>query len=104
MVNVPQLSDTSKEGEMKGNTKKTGMYGFGACWARKFESRQKPMQLPSSRVGCGKGAKGPEAKHHRRAQQQFNRTGGIPRGKAYAKMYRLGYRSESRKDLMRGTQ
>lgn len=89
---------------MKGNTKKTGMYGFGACWARKFDSRQKPMQLPSSRTDGGKGSNSAEAKHHRRAQQRFNKTGGIPRGKAYVKMYRLGYRSESRKDLMRATQ
>lgn len=76
---------------MKGNTKKTGMIGFGACWARKFYSRQKPMQLPSSRSNGGKGSNSPEAKHHRRAQQRFNKTGGIPRGKAYVKMYRLGY-------------
>ncbi len=89
---------------MKGNTKKTGMYGFGACWARGIESRQKPMQLPSSRQDGGKGTNAPEYKHTRRAQQRFNRTGGIPRGKAYAKMYRLGYRSESRKDLTRATQ
>jgi len=89
---------------MKGNTKKTGMYGFGACWARKFDSRQKPMQLPSSRSDGGKGSNSPEAKHHRGAQQRFNKTGGIPRGKADGKMYRLGYRSESRKDLMRATQ
>lgn len=89
---------------MKGNTKKTGMFGFGACWARKFGSRQKPMQLPSSRQDSGKGINAPEYKHTHRAQQRFNRTGGIPRGKAYAKMYRLGYRSESRKDFMRGTQ
>ena len=88
---------------MKGNTKKTGMYGFGACWARKFDSRQKLMQLPSSRSNGEKGPISPEAKHHRRAQQRFNKTGGIPRGKAYAKMYRLGYRSESRKDFMRAT-
>ncbi len=85
---------------MKGNTKKTGMYGFGACWARGIESHQKPTLLPSSRAESGN----PEAKHRRRAQQRLNRTGGIPRGKAYAKMYRLGYRSESRKDLNRATQ
>lgn len=91
------------EGEMKGNTKKTDMCGFGACLARKWGSRQKPIQLPSSRADGGKGAKSPEAKHNRRAQQKFNKTGGIPRGKTYAKMYRLGYRSDSRKDFMRGT-
>ncbi|MEK0167976.1 hypothetical protein [Pseudescherichia vulneris] len=89
---------------MKGNTKKTGMYGFAACWARGIESRQKPIQLPSSRQDGGKGINSPEYKHSRRAQQRFNKTGGIPRGKAYAKMFRLGYRSESRKDLTRGTQ
>ncbi len=89
---------------MKGNTKKTGMYGFGAYWARGIESRQKPMQLPSSRQDAGKGASSPEYKHAHLAVQRFNRTGGIPRGKAYAKMYRLGYRSESRKDLTRATQ
>ncbi len=88
---------------MKGNTKKADMCGFGACLARKWGSRQKPIQLPSSRADGGKGAKSPEAKHHRRAQQKFNKTGGIPRGKTYAKMYRLGYRSDSRKDFMRGT-
>ena len=88
---------------MKGNTKKTDMCGFGACLARKWGSRQKPIQLPSSRADGGKGAKRPEANHHRRAQQKFNKTGGIPRGKTYAKMYRLGYRSDSRKDFMRGT-
>lgn len=89
---------------MKGNTKKTGMYGFAACWARDIESRQKPIQLPSSRQDCGKGINSPECKYSRRAQKRFNKTGGIPRGKAYAKMFRLGYRSESRKDLTRGTQ
>ncbi len=62
---------------MKGNTKKTEMCGFGACIARKWGSRQKPIQLPSSRADGGKGAKSPEAKHHRRAQQKFNKTGGI---------------------------
>lgn len=89
---------------MKGNTKKTGMLGFGACWARKFESRQKPTQLPSSRVDGGTGAKSPEAKHHRCAQLRFNKTGGIPRGKMNKKMFRLGWRSEPRKDLSQATQ
>lgn len=89
---------------MKGNTKKTGMYGFGACWARKFDSRQKPMQLPSSRTDGGKGTNSPEAKHHRRAQQRLNKTGGIPRGKMNKRMFRLGWRSECRKDLSRATQ
>ena len=89
---------------MKGNTKKVGMVGFGACWSRGINSCQKPMELPSSRQDGGKGVKSPEYKHSRRAQQRFNRTGGIPRGKAYAKMYRLGYRSESRKDFTRATQ
>lgn len=89
---------------MKGNTKKTGMYGFGACWSRIIESRQKPMQLPSSRENGGTGMDSPEHKHMRHLVRKMARTGGIPRGKAYAKMYRLGYRSESRKDFMRGTQ
>lgn len=89
---------------MKGNTKKTGMYGFGACWARGIESRQKPMQLPSSRQDGGKGINAPEYKHAHRAQQRFNRTGGVPRGRMNKKMYRLGWRSECRKDLTRATQ
>ncbi len=90
---------------MKGNTKKTGMYGFAACWARGIESRQKPLQLPSSRKNSGTGwVNSPEYRHTHRAQQRFNKTGGIPRGKAYAKMFRLGYRSESRKDFTRAIQ
>lgn len=89
---------------MKGNTKKVNYTGFAAYWARGVESHQKPMQLPSSRQDGGKGINAPEYKHARRALERFNKTGGIPRGKAYAKMYRLGYRSECRKDFTRGIQ
>lgn len=89
---------------MKGNTKKTGMYGFAACWARRAESRQKPLQLPSSRRDGDKWSSSKEEKHWPRLRRKLNRTGGIPRGKAYARAYRLGYRSESRKDFSRATQ
>lgn len=86
---------------MKGNTKKTGMYGFAACWARNDITLQKPLELPSSRQDGGKGLKSPEYKHSRLAMERFNKAGGIPRGKAAAKMSRLGYRSESLKDFIR---
>lgn len=89
---------------MKGNTKKVNYIGFAACWARGIASRQKPMQLPSSRQDGGKGINAPEYKHAHRAMQRLRKSGGIPRGKAYAKMSRLGYQSESRKDLIRSTQ
>lgn len=89
---------------MKGNTQKTGMKGFGVYWARLFETRQKPLQLQSSRQDGGIGLNNPEEKHMRYLRRKVDRTGGIPRGKAYSKMFRLGYRSESRKDLSRVTQ
>ena len=86
---------------MKGNTKKTDMFGFAACWSRGIGS-QKTLQLPSSRKSSGTGwLNSPEYKHLYRAQQRLNKTGGIPRGKAYAKMFHLGYRSECQKDLTR---
>ncbi len=89
---------------MKGNTKKVNYIGFAACWARGIESRQKPLQLPSSRQDGGKGINAPEYKHARRSVQRLRKSGGIPRGKAYAKISRLGYQSECRKDLIRSTQ
>ena len=89
---------------MKGNTKKTGMYGFGAYWAKIVESRQKPMQLPSSRKNGGTGMNSPEEKHMRHLRRKMSRAGGVPRGKMNKKMYRLGWRSECRKDLTRATQ
>ncbi len=89
---------------MKGNTKKTGMYGFAAFWVRQAESRQKPLQLPSSRQDGDKWSNSKEEKHWPHLRRKMNRTGGIPRGKAYAKVFRLGYRSESRKDFSRATQ
>lgn len=89
---------------MKGNTKKVSYIGFAACWARGIESGQKRMQLPSSRQDGSKGINAPEYKHAHRSVQRLKKSGGIPRGKAYAKMCRLGYQSESRKDLIRSTQ
>ena len=89
---------------MKGNTKKVNYTGFAAYWARGIESRQKPMQLPSSRQDGGKGINAPEYKHTHRAQERFNKTGGVPRGKMNKKMYRLGWRSQCRKDLTLATQ
>lgn len=89
---------------MKGNTKKVDMYGFAAYWARDVQCRQKPLQLPSSRQHGGKGINAPEYKHSHRAMKRFNKTGGIPRGKVWEKMHRLGWRSECRKDLIRATQ
>ncbi|SFC02452.1 hypothetical protein SAMN05216286_1335 [Kosakonia oryzae] len=89
---------------MKGNTKKTEMFGFGAYWARLFETRQKPLQLQSSRQDGGTGMNSPEEKHMHHLRRKVNRTGGVPRGRMNKKMYRLGWRSESRKDLNRATQ
>lgn len=88
---------------MKGNTKKVPYVGFAACWARHMIP-QKPVQLPSSREDGGTGVNSPHFKHSRRFTQRLHKTGGIPRGKMHAKMFRLGYRSECRKDLIRSIQ
>lgn len=89
---------------MKGNTKKGGLVGFSAFWERLVEARQKPLQLQSSRQNGGIGMNSPEEKHMRHLRQKMNRTGGVPRGKMNKKMYRLGWRSECRKDLTRAIQ
>lgn len=89
---------------MKGNTKKTGMIGFGAYWARIIESHQKPLLLQSSRQDGGMGINSPEERHSHHLRQKMNKTGGIPRGKMNKRMFRLGWRSECRKDLSRATQ
>ena len=89
---------------MKGNSMKTEMVGFFSFWARLMNARQRPIQLPSSRQDGRKGIHSPEYKHSHRFVQRMNKTGGIPRGKVYPKMFRLGFRSESRLDLTRSTQ
>jgi len=88
---------------MKGNTKKVDMYGFAAYWSRLIGDRNKPIQLPSSRQDGKTGMNSPEEKHIRHLRRKMNKTGGVPRGKVWAKMHRLGWRSECRKDLTRST-
>lgn len=89
---------------MKGNTKKTDMTGFGAYWVRQVVTTQKPLQLPSSRKDGGKWFNSKEEKHQRHLRRKLNQTGGTPRGRVASKMSRLGWKSESLKDLTRVTQ
>ncbi|AZI53421.1 hypothetical protein CBF16_21500 (plasmid) [Pantoea agglomerans] len=83
---------------------KNEMVGFCSFWVRLMSAHQKTIQLPSSRQDGGKGIHSPEYKHSHRFVQRMNKTGGIPRGNVYPRMFRLGYRSESRLDLTRSTQ